>query len=82
MRKLVPIVLVAVTAVAGFSVPSAQALDTTVHLDVDIAATHPMADCDLAVAEGSNGIDVLDAAVASGCIEVMKRRPTRYSASS
>lgn len=50
-------------------VPPAVAADTTVHVDVDVAEAVELGDCDLSVPSGSNGLAVLDGAVAAGCIE-------------
>ncbi|HLG01591.1 MAG TPA: hypothetical protein VI916_14070 [Acidimicrobiia bacterium] len=67
MRKFIlwVVPLVSIAAVAW----PAQAVDVTVHLDVDVVTAAPLADCDVSVPSGSSGLAVLDAAVANGCIE-------------
>lgn len=67
MRKLALLVLtLGITFVA--TARPASATTTTVHLDVDLGAAVPVVDCDVVVDIGSNGLDVLDQAVADGCI--------------
>lgn len=67
MRKLALLVL-AVSSTVLLAARPAAAAAVTVHLDVDLATAVPLADCDVVVDAGSNGIDVLDQAVADGCI--------------
>ena len=68
MRKLALLVLAALAATAVIQAPPATAT-ATIHLDVDYVLSVPIADCDVSVASGANGLDVLDAAVTSGCID-------------
>jgi len=68
MRKLAVLMLPALAAVGIGVVPAAHAT-TTVHLDVSIATVVPQASCDVSVPDNANGVAVLDAAVASGCID-------------
>lgn len=66
MRKLALLVLaVCINLVAA---RPASATTTTVHLDIDLATSVPVADCDVVVDIGSNGLDVLDQAITDGCI--------------
>lgn len=67
MRKLLLLALPALATVAVAA--PARASTTTVHLDVDVATAAPLADCDVTVPSGSNGLAVLDAAVSIGCID-------------
>ncbi len=73
MRKLALSVLVAVAAaLGGVAFPARAAETIAVHLDVDALGVASLAGCDVEVpaeADGIDGIDVLDAAVASGCID-------------
>lgn len=68
MRKLALFVLTVSIAFAVAARPAAAGT-TTVHLDVDLATAVPLADCDVVVPVGANGIAVLDQAVADGCID-------------
>ncbi len=68
MRKLALLVLAASINLVVVARPAA-ATTTTVHLDVDVATAVPMADCDVVVPVGSDGIDVLQQAVTDGCID-------------
>jgi len=47
----------------------AQASTTAVDFSVDLAGAAPIADCTVTVSTGANGLAVLDAAVADGCID-------------
>ncbi len=62
MRKIF-VSVIAALALFGVSVPSAQAADITVQLDVTLFGTADVADCDLTVADGADGIALLDEAV-------------------
>jgi len=67
MRKIALFVLTVSIAFAVAARPAA-ATTTTVHLDIDLATAVPLADCDVVVPTGADGIDVLDQAVTDGCI--------------
>ena len=74
MRKLALLVLTVCINLVVVARPAAA--DTvTVHLDVDLATAVPVADCDVVVTTGANGIDVLDQAVSDGCIDSYDSRP-------
>jgi hypothetical protein len=73
MRKLALLVLTVCINLVVVARPAAA--DTvTVHLDVDVATAVPMADCDVVVTSGANGLAVLDQAVADGCIDGYQTR--------
>jgi hypothetical protein len=59
----------AVALLALVARPATATETTTVHLDVDLAGTVEVADCDVTIDEDGNGLDVLDAAVDAECIE-------------
>jgi hypothetical protein len=67
MRKLALLVLAVCINLVVPARPAAAA--TTVHLDVNLAVAAPLASCDVGVPDGANGLAVLDAAVAAGCID-------------
>lgn len=71
MRKPSVLIVAALVGLAGLvqAAPSQAATTTTVHLHVDVAGAAPMADCDVTVPTGANGIAVLSAAKATGCID-------------
>lgn len=68
MRKLFALAAPLV-ALGAFTFTTPAHASTTIHLDVDLARAAPLADCDVAVPAGSDVIDVLDQAQASGCID-------------
>jgi hypothetical protein len=75
MRRLAVLL---VPAAALTAAPAAHAATTTVHFSVQLAAAVPVAGCDVSVPEGSNGIAVLDAAVASQCISSYQKVDTQF----
>lgn len=77
MRRLA-LLLVPTLAVFGTTMPAA-ATPVVVHLDVDLALAAPLADCDVSVPAGSNGLAVLDAAVDVGCIDGYTLKPGQFA---
>lgn len=73
MRKFILTVAVAALATLGLALP-AQGSTANVHLDVDLVGAVAIADCDLTVPDGSNGIALLDEALDTGCIDSYETR--------
>lgn len=73
MRVLALLALTLVTTL-GFVPVSGAASPIDVHLDVDLVGTVQHADCDLTVADGADGTDLLDEAVDDGCIDSYQTR--------